>query len=193
MTTSSTKRKTSKNNGTTETQRARKTAFQKLFARAEAESQAAKAKQRAEKYAGWRGAAGRFKGLSEELTARIELRNIHFGTHGYKVSFMRDGESFSRHFAGLSEESLAAAINFRDEAAKIVGEPKTLAIPARVLKSLGLAKAVVRIAREAASSSYSVSYKNEAGKNRSRKFSFLYVPEEDAYAAAIGFLEETLK
>ena len=193
MPTSSIRKQTAKKSATADAQAARKIAFQELWARTEAETKAARAKRRAEKYESMRGAAKRFKRLSKELSARTELRNITKSDHGYSVRFVRGGENFDRHFAGVSEESLSAAIRFRDQALKVLGQSHYGSVPGRVLQALRLSRPVVGVARQALTSSYVVTYKDAKGQSRLRHFYFLYVPEEDAYAAAIEFLEQTLK
>jgi hypothetical protein len=111
--------------------------LQELFRRAAEEAKSARTKRRAEKYKQWQGAAKRFKGPSKELMARTELRNISKAIDGYRVGIMRDGEMFSQSFVGLSEDSLSAAMKFRDEALKILGDPRDDAVPKNVLQALG--------------------------------------------------------
>ena len=106
---------------------------------------------------------------------------------------MRDGKIFSRHFNDLSDEGLAAAVQFRDEAVKILGEGRANDVPERVLNALGLSAPVFSIFRDEPNSSYNVNFKNAKGATAARAFPFLYVAEEDAYAKAIEFLEGTLK
>jgi hypothetical protein len=187
-----TQNKTPKKRSTPGAQDAMKSAFEQLSARYEKENQAFVARRRAEKYSQWLGAAKRFRGLSEALRLRIACRNIHADPHGYEVAFMRKGESFKRRFSGTSEESLSAAIRFRDEALKILGENFT-DVPDRVLKALCLSLPVPGISRLPESSSYCVSAGPPRKGSGAKHFSFKYIPEEDAYAAAIECLETSLK
>lgn len=174
-------------------EQAKRIALQKLMERSAADCKAIRDKRRAKPYEPWRGAAARFKGLGEALMAQIQLRNISRDKEGYTVSIMRRGKSFGRYFGGLSDETLAMAVQFRDEALKILGEARANTIPARVLKALALPAHVPGISRDTARSAYSVNHTNAKGKQISRLFSFVHVPEEDAYAVAIEFLEGTLK
>ena len=190
ISTSPTRSRTSKKRTSTDADRARKIAFQELYNRAVEESKAAQAKRRAKKYEPWQGAARRFKGLSERLRLQTELRNITLDDGGYGVSFMRRGETFKRYFAGLTEERLSAAVRFRDEALKVLGGTRSQSIPPRVLQALGLSVPVPGIARNAPASAYVVRCKDMDGSKKSRNFSFAHLAEEDAYAAAIEFLEE---
>ena len=189
MKSSSPTTKKTKTRSTSPARDAMKSAFRQLSARYEKENQAIRARRRAEKYSQWLGAAKRFKGLSEALQLRIACRNIQTQPDGYTVSFMRNGETFSRSFAGATEESLSAAIRFRDEALEILGESFS-EIPERVLKSLGLSAPVPGISRSTGKSLYSV---QDAKLQKRRSFSFTYLPEEDAYAAAIECLEAGVK
>lgn len=125
---------------------ARKAAFRELLDRTAAATKAATAARSADKYKQWKGAAKRFKGLSEALRVQIESRNIYSVEGGYAVSFTRDGETFARSFQGHTEESLSAAIKFRDEALKILGE-RPSNIPVRVLKALGARSCTWHIAK----------------------------------------------
>jgi hypothetical protein len=187
MKTSSTQTKTSEKRSTVDADRAMKIAFQDLYDRAAEEAKTARTRRRAEKYKQWQGAAKRFKGLSEALRLRIESRNIQVKEDGYLVSFMRRGEIFERRFSGITDESLSAAIKFRDEALKILGE-KSNSVPAHVLKALGLSAPVPGISRNAAGSAYRLS-----GGDSPQEFPFEFLKEEDAYAAAIECVEAALK
>ncbi len=169
-----------------------KIAFQELCNRAAEEAKAARTERRAAKYKHWQGAAKRFKGLSEALRLKIETRNIHLDEDGYMVKFMRRGETFERHFPAVTDEGFSAAIKFRDEALKILGETNN-SIPAQVLKALGLSAPVPGIFRDAANSTYAVSATDAKGARMRQKFSFKFLKEEDAYAAAIVCVEARLK
>lgn len=192
MKTSSTQTRTSEKRSTVDADRARKIALQELFNRAAEEAEAARTRRRAEKYKQWQGAAKRFKGLSEALRLKIEARNIHAKDDGYVVSFMRRGETFSRQFTGISDESLSAAIKFRDEALKILGEKRN-SVPAHVLKSLGLSAPVPGISRNAAGSAYRLQREDSKKADMPQEFPFEFLKEEDAYAAAIECVEAVLK
>ncbi len=146
----------------------------------------------AKRHAHMLGAAKRFTGLSEELQLRMEVRNISAKPEGYLVQFQRGGQRFTRWFHGLSDESLSVAIEFRDEAEGIFGDWARNAVPAHILSLLRLPAAVRGIHRDPLNLSHDVLYKDAAGKTRTRAFCFKHVPEEDAYASAIAFLEETV-
>jgi len=191
MKTNTTQTKTSKKRTTVDSDRSMKTAFRELFNRAAEEAKASRIERRAEKYKQWQGAAKRFKGLSEALRLKIESRNIHVKEDGYMVSFMRRGETFNRHFQGVTDQSLSAAIKFRDEALKILGEPR-ISVPAHVLKALGLSAPVPGITRDATNSLYVPATDGKRTGVRQR-FSFEFLKEEDAYAAAIECVEARLK
>jgi hypothetical protein len=192
MKTNPTQTKTAKKRATVDSDRSMKIAFRELFNRAAEEAKAARIERRAEKYKQWQSAAKRFKGLSEALRLKIESRNIHVKEDGYMVSFMRRGETFNRHFRGVTDQSLSAAIKFRDEALKILGEPHT-SVPAQILKALGLSAPVPGISRDAANSTYVVTTPDAKRASVRQKFSFELLKEEDAYAAAIECVEARLK
>jgi hypothetical protein len=192
MKTNPTQSKTSKKRATVDSDRTMTIAFRELFNRAAEEAKAARTERRAEKYKQWQGAAKRFKGLSEALRLKIESRNIHVTQDGYMVKFMRRGESFQRHFSGLTDQSLSAAIKFRDEALKILGELYN-SVPAQVLKALGLSAPVPGITRDAGNSTYVVAVPNAKSARLQQKFPFEFLKEEDAYAAAIECVEARLK
>lgn len=166
---------------------ARRAAFEQLCEEVEEQRQAAWIELKAAKYASWKGAAKRFKGLSDELRLRIEMRNIFAEENGYAVSFTRHGETFSRRFYGKTEATLDAAVEFRDKALKVLGELRDRAVPARVLKTLRLPAAVPNIYHSGKA------YVAHLGKGKTQTFSFAYVAEEDAYAMAIASLEENLR
>jgi hypothetical protein len=192
MKTSSAKNKTSKKRSTADADHAMKIAFEELRNRADAENKAARQKQRAEKWKKWQGAAKRFKGLSEALRLEVESRNIQVQNGGYRVRFLRRGETFTGHFPGVTDESLAKAIRFRDEATKILGE-RSNSIPSRVLNALGLPAPVPGIIRKPTQSAYMVLMRNGGKAVRRQRFSFEFLTEEDAYAAAIECVEAQLK
>jgi hypothetical protein len=187
-----TKPRTSKKRSASGAAQAMSIAFRELVQRSHEQIKAARDRSRAEKDRQWQGAAKRFKGLSEALKLRLESRNIDMARSGYKVRFRRDGKIFRRSFHGLSEESLSAAVKFRDEALKILGENHQ-AVPAHVLKALGLSLPVPGISRMAAKSSYKVTNSCVAKSPKQTDFSFKFLAEEDAYAAAIECLEAGLK
>jgi hypothetical protein len=188
MKSSSSPTKTSKKRSSSDADHAMKIAFQELLDRTREEAQAARRKRRAEKYKQWQGAAKRFKGLSESLRLRIESRNIHVKPDGYEVNFMRGGESFRRMFRGVGDESLSAAIKFRDEVEKIVGD-KYRPIPSHVLKALGLSRPVPGISRNAEGTAYVVGTDEAKRAGVPREFPFEFLKEEDSYAAAIECVE----
>jgi hypothetical protein len=142
----------------------------------------------------WKGAARRFKGLDIRLNARQELRYIFLTKWGYQVRIHRAGKhAFTRSVRGFSAKSLQAAMLLRDEAMREMPTKRLHAIPPKVLHALGLSSAVLGISRWPPRSVYRVFYRDAAGKPRLRQFYYRQVPEEDAYAAAIAFLQKTLK
>jgi hypothetical protein len=143
----------------------------------------------------WEGAAARFNKLDIRLQAKQELRHITLTKCGYQVRIKRGGRyAFQRSVIGHSEESLQAAMRLRDEALRETPPAKRLhPIPPRVLRALGLTSAVLGINRWAPRSVYRVTYTDPTGRTRVRQFYYRVVPEEDAYAAAIVFLQTTLK
>jgi hypothetical protein len=143
----------------------------------------------------WEGAAARFNKLDIRLQAKQELRHITLTKYGYQVRIKRGGRyAFQRSVIGHSEESLQAAMRLRDAALRETPPAKRLhPIPPKVLRALGLTSAVLGITRWAPRSVYRVIYADATGQRRLRQFYYRVVPEEDAYAAAIAFLQTTLK
>jgi hypothetical protein len=193
MKTSSAQTRTSKKASTPDANRAMEIAFRELFDQAAAEAKAARARRRAEKYKQWQGAAKRFKGLSEALRLKIESTNIQVKENRYEVRFMRHGKMFARRFPGLTDESLSAAIKFRDEAVKILGETKKNPVSAHVLKALGLSAPVPYISRDAAGTRFILRVAVAKQRGVPEEFPFEFLKEEDAYAAAIECVEAGLK
>ncbi|MBA3832283.1 MAG: hypothetical protein H0X34_10395 [Chthoniobacterales bacterium] len=145
-------------------------------------------------WARWEGAAARFKGLDIRLEARQELRYIFPTQCGYQVRIHRSGKTpFNRSVKGQSEESLHEAMRIRDWALQERPAKRLHPIPPKVLRALGLTSAVLGINRWAPRSVYRVSYTDPIGQTRLRHFYYRVVTEEDAYAAAIAFLQTTLK
>lgn len=142
----------------------------------------------------WTEAAQKFDGLGKELRARRELRNIRLTNDGFQVFFYRNGKyALTKHFAGFSEESLAAAKIFRDQADKSLPSTRRCEIPPEVLKALSLDSAVDGVARCHQRSCYRVSYRKQDGRDTARSFYYRQIREEEAYAAAIAFREELLR
>jgi hypothetical protein len=112
----------------------------------------------------------------------------------HQIRINRVGQPyFSRSVIGHSEESLREATRVRDEALRSTTARRANQIPPRVLRALGLSSAVLGITRLPSRSVYRVEYTDAAGRRRTRQFYFRAVPEEDAYAAAIIFLESIPK
>ncbi|MEO6970990.1 MAG: hypothetical protein ABI217_08855 [Chthoniobacterales bacterium] len=151
-------------------------------------------KQTLDAWARWRAARSRFKGLDVRLEARHELRNITKTKDGYQVRLRPTGKPvFRRSVRGHSEESLREAMRIRDRAMREIPGRRVHQIPAQVLKALGLSAPIIGITRLPSRSVYRVVYRDDTGRRRVRQFYFRGVPEEDAYAAAIAFLQSLLK
>jgi hypothetical protein len=145
-------------------------------------------------WARWRGARSRFKGLDVRLETRQKLRDITKTKSGYLVRLYSTGRPvFRRSVSGHSEESLRKAMRIRDQALREIHGRRIHQIPARVLKALGLSEPIIGISRLPSRSVYRVDYHDATGRRRLRQFYFRVVPEEDAYAAAIAFLQSLLK
>jgi hypothetical protein len=143
---------------------------------------------------GWEGSARRFKELDIRLQARQELLYNFLTDRGYQVRIHRAGMApFNRRVPGNSEKSLRKAMRIRDEALRERPERRLNQIPRRVLRALGLSGPVRGISRLPSRSVYRVVYNDAAGRRQLRQFYFRAVPEEDAYAAAIAFLQTRLK
>ena len=66
-------------------------------------------------------------------------------------------------------------------------------IPPRVLRARGLSRPVPGISRLASRSVYRVYYRDSAGRPHQEQFYYRAVSEEDAYVAAIAFLQPQYK
>lgn len=121
-----------------------------------------------------------------------EFRNIRVLPSGYQVTVTRAKIEFSRHFAGHSDASLKAALRFRDKALRELPPKRMNPVPRKVLAAVGLETEVVGVSRNPRRLFYQVAYR-EGGRMRSRTFSWKYVKEADAYAAAIAFRAELVK
>ncbi len=111
---------------------------------------------------------------------------------GYQVTITRAGLEFSRHFAGLSEESLKRATRFRDQALRELPPKNLNPVPRGVLTRLGLKQPVVGVFRHRRSAMYSVSY-IDRGRRRTRAFMWTKREEWEAYADAVAFRRETIR
>lgn len=124
--------------------------------------------------------------------AHAEFKNIRVLPSGYQVTITRAGLEFSRHFAGLTKESLKRATRFRDKALREL-PPKTLnPVPTSVLKKLGFKQPVVGVFRYGTRQHYAVGYK-EGRRQRMRSFSWGNREEHEAYAAAVEFRRKTIR
>jgi hypothetical protein len=142
----------------------------------------------------WEGSAKRFRGLDIRLQARQELQHITLTKLGYQVRLYRGGKGvFSWCVRGRSEESLREAMRVRDEAVREMPGRRVNQIPPRVLRALGLSEPVRGISRLASRSVYRVYYRDSAGRVHLEQFYYRAVPEEDAYAAAIAFVQSRYK
>ena len=128
---------------------------------------------------------------SKRPAAITEFTNIRVLPSGFQVTLTRSGLEFSRHFAGHSEESRRAAIQFRDKALRELPPKRLNDVPRPVLKALGLSSAVVGVFRTPKREMYQVGYR-DAGKQRTRAFSWSWRSEVDAYAAAVAFRHEII-
>ena len=126
--------------------------------------------------------------------AITEFKNIRLLPSGYQVSLVRAGIEFSRHFAGHSEQSHQAAIRFRDKALRDLPPKRLNKIPPRVLAAAGLTVPMVGVFRHPTRSMYQVGYRDEAGRQRNRAFSWnAKKGEAEAFAAAVAFRKEMIK
>ncbi|MBA2744168.1 MAG: hypothetical protein H0U43_07680 [Chthoniobacterales bacterium] len=131
-------------------------------------------------------------GKTKRPRAHPAFKNLRVLPSGYQVTITRAGLEFSRHFAGLSKESLTRATRFRDKALREL-PPKTLnPVPRAVLARLGMKRPEVGVFRHRRSSMYSVSYV-ERGRRRSRAFMWTKREEWEAYAAAVAFRRKTIR
>jgi hypothetical protein len=122
-----------------------------------------------------------------------EFTNIRVLPSGYQVVVTRAGVEFSRHFAGLSDQSLRAAIRFRDRTLRELPPKRLHEVPRAVLAAVGLTEPMVGIARSPIRSLYQVSYRDK-GKIRGKAFSWGKTRSEaDAYALAVAFREEVVR
>ena len=135
-------------------------------------------------------AARKFKGIGIELEAKTMLRHITPTVTGYQVRFYRNGRMcFSRSVRGHSPESLHEAMRIRDEAARDQRQVRTNLVPEWVLREAGLEHPVIGISRLPSRSCYRVFYVAPSGRNTARAFYYRVVSEDDAYKAAIAFLQ----
>lgn len=126
--------------------------------------------------------------------AITEFKNIRVLPSGYQVAVVRAGIEFSRHFAGLSEESHRAAIRFRDKTLRELPPKRLNKIPPRVLEASGLTKPVVGVFRHSGRSMYQVGYRDEKGHQRNQAFTWsARRSEEEAFAAAVAFRKEMIQ
>lgn len=113
---------------------------------------------------------------------------------GYQVRIVRGKKPvFSRHIAGLSEESLLKAMRVRDKAVRELPRERRYPIPPAVLRELGLSAPVIGICRLKSQLAFRASYRTRDGRKHGRSFYYRQVPEAVAYAAAIVFLQEVLE
>ena len=125
--------------------------------------------------------------------AITEFKNIRVLPSGYQVAVVRAGIEFSRHFAGLSEESHRAAIRFRDKTLRELPPKRLNKIPPRVLAAAGLSKPVVGVFRHSGRSMYQVGYRDQEGHQRNRAFSWSAGrSEEEAFAVAVAFRKKMI-
>lgn len=123
------------------------------------------------------------------MRAREELLHIRLHTSGFQVVLNRKGNYVSRFFHGFGEDSLKAAMDFRDKLFTDLPTRRSNTIPPEVLSALGLSAPVRGIQRLPSRSVYRVRFRVN-GKRNLRGFYFRRVSEVEAYAAAIAFLEE---
>jgi hypothetical protein len=124
--------------------------------------------------------------VSKRPKSYSEFTNIRVLPSGYQVSITRAKTEISRHFAGHSDRSLRAALRFRDRLLRELPDKRLNPIPRRVLTALGLKEQVPGVFRRQWQNAYSVTWK-EAGRLRTRQFTYRGKSEVDAYAAAVRF------
>jgi hypothetical protein len=123
-----------------------------------------------------------------------EFKNIRVLPSGYQVSITRNKTEFSKHFAGHSRSSLQRALRYRDQLLRQLPNKRKKGIPRRLLTALKLRAPVVGVFRYPERHFYQVSYRDRAGRLRSRTFSWFGRTDElKAYAAAVKFRKQTAK
>lgn len=123
-----------------------------------------------------------------------EFKNIRTLPSGYQVAVQRNGEQFTKHFAGHSPEALAAASRWRDKMRKLLGPRRQNAIPSRVLKALELTEPVVGVSRSPKRQIYQVGYRARSGRFVSQSFRFTDPAGEiEAYREAVNLRRKLLR
>jgi hypothetical protein len=115
-----------------------------------------------------------------------EFKNIRTLPSGYQVAVTRSKKEFSRHFAGLTDESLQRAMRYRDQLLKKLPPKRNNPVPRHVLAAAGLTKPLVGVYRHVGRRFYQVSYRDEKGTQRGMTFSWRTREEEiEAYRTAV--------
>ncbi|MEP6955830.1 MAG: hypothetical protein ABI883_03315 [Chthoniobacterales bacterium] len=128
------------------------------------------------------------KPLRNRRTLFVTFKNIRTLPSGYQVVVTRKKQEFSKHFAGLSTQSLRAALRWRDQILRELPNKRVNLIPRRVLTSLGLTEPVVGVFRNTSRPFYQVTFLDEKRIQRNCTFSWTSPQEEiEAYRFAVEF------
>lgn len=110
--------------------------------------------------------------------------NIRVLPSGYQVAITRAKVEVTRHFAGHTEESLAAALRFRDRLLKKMPPKRLNQIPPKILRAAGLTEPPPGVFRKAQRRAYTVSW-FERGRVRTRQLGFGRRPELEVLLEAL--------
>lgn len=124
--------------------------------------------------------------------AFAEFKNIRTLPSGYQVAITRAKVEVTRHFAGHSKQSLAAAVRFRDEVLRGLPNKRLNPIPARVLRAAGVTQPVPGVFRRRDKRAYNVVYKWR-GRLRTKQFAFIDRPEAEVYAEAVAYRRDVVE
>jgi hypothetical protein len=121
-----------------------------------------------------------------------EFKNIRVLPSGYQVTITRAKVEVSRHFAGHTDESLQAAMKFRDRLLRDMPNKRLNPIPDKVLRAAGMTEQPPGVFRRASVSAYVVNW-YEHGRLRGRQFGFRYRQEVDVFLEAVKFRQSIVK
>lgn len=123
----------------------------------------------------------------------MEFRNIRKLPSGYQVSVTRKKKEFSKHFAGHSPKSLAAAQKYRDTLLRKVPAKRTQKIPPRIMSAMKIKQPIVGVYRHPRLY-YAVNWRDNKGNIKTRSFSWRETKNElAAYRQAVAFRKQKLR
>jgi hypothetical protein len=123
-----------------------------------------------------------------------EFKNIRTLPSGYQVVVTRNAQEFSRHFAGLTDESLQRAMRYRDRLLRQLPPKRNNPVPKKVLAAASLKQPLVGVHRNVRRQFYQVSYRDEDGTMRGMTFSWRTPEEEiEAYRMAVELRRSMLE